>query len=58
VHASKASSVIGALHTVAARHRGLTLLVLCNDKTVCDDIRKVVATRLHKDKECVGDDAQ
>jgi len=42
---------------VAARHRGLTLLVLCNDKTVCDDIRKVVATRLHKDKEAVGDDA-
>jgi CO dehydrogenase/acetyl-CoA synthase beta subunit len=30
----------------------------CNDKTVCDDIRKVVATRLRKDKEAVGDDAQ
>jgi CO dehydrogenase/acetyl-CoA synthase beta subunit len=30
----------------------------CHDKTVCDDIRKVVATRLRKDKETVGDDAQ
>jgi len=30
----------------------------CHDKTVCDDIRKVVATRLRKDKESVGDDAQ
>lgn len=28
MHASKASSLIGALHTVAARQRGLTLLVL------------------------------
>ncbi|MBP1777650.1 MAG: hypothetical protein H6Q86_3660, partial [candidate division NC10 bacterium] len=30
----------------------------CHDKTVCDDIRKVVATRLRKDKEALGDDAQ
>jgi len=29
----------------------------CDDKTVCDDIRKVLATRLRKDKEAVGDDA-
>jgi len=30
----------------------------CQDKTVCDDIRKVVATRLRKEKEAVGHDAQ
>ena len=30
----------------------------CDDKTVCDDIRKVVATRLRKDRESTGDDAQ
>jgi CO dehydrogenase/acetyl-CoA synthase beta subunit len=30
----------------------------CHDKTVCDDIRQVVATRLHTNKESVGDDAQ
>jgi len=30
----------------------------CHDKTVCDDIRKVVATRLRKGKEALGDDAQ
>lgn len=29
----------------------------CHDKTVCDDIRKVVATRLRKNNEAVGDDA-
>jgi CO dehydrogenase/acetyl-CoA synthase beta subunit len=30
----------------------------CHDKTVCDDIRKVVATRLRKGKDAMGDDAQ
>ena len=30
----------------------------CHDKAVCDDIRKVLATRLRKDKEALGDDAQ
>ena len=28
----------------------------CHDKTVCDDIRKVLATRLRKEKDAVGSD--
>ena len=30
----------------------------CQDKTVCDDIRNMVAARVRKEKEAVGDDAQ